>query len=106
MALPSGIPALPRIKISKILGSSSFYDEPLESFLRWIESVKTRYPDAINITIETGDEYGTPYVYINGKVDETDEQYEVRCIRDFRMKELAERREREDYEKLRKKFES
>lgn len=57
-----------------------------------------------NFHLEVGDNYGDPEIELVYETPETDEEYNARLEHDLRMKKAHEEREREQYEKLKKKF--
>jgi hypothetical protein len=80
----------------------------LEDAIDGLQELKDRYESkylSLSITIETYyapyDHDGYPKAYLKGEREETDEEYEARLAQVQKYKD----REREQYEKLKEKFE-
>lgn len=84
-----------------------FYDS-VENIIKMLENYQTQYSDYTNLRVvkeparySDNDEH-----YLYGEREENDIEYEHRIAQEDKMKIGKEERDRAEYERLRKKFES
>lgn len=84
------------------------FDDSVENIIKMLENYQTQYSDYTNLrVIKEPARYSEDYEYfLYGSREENDIEYEYRITQEAKMRISKEERDRAEYERLRKKFES
>jgi hypothetical protein len=94
-----------KIKVRKNLSNHlEELEGSLDDAIQYLKSLKEKYSQYENLCFTVDYDWNNKQLYLLGFIDETDAEYESRINREKKIQIDDERREREQYEKLKAKF--